>query len=92
MATTINHEFDPLPETSVCAFCRWQVRVVAITENIISNQDQVRAIHFDPRSDQGQIILVILRKFQDQIKIGLLKVKYYKEKIKIKKLILIFCA
>ena len=29
---------------------------------------------------------------QDQIKIGLLKVKYYKEKIKIKKLILIFWA
>ena len=21
------HEFDPLPETSVCAFCRWQVQL-----------------------------------------------------------------
>lgn len=26
-ASEINHEFDPLPETSVCAFCRWQVQL-----------------------------------------------------------------
>ena len=26
-ATDANHEFDPLPETSVCAFCRWQVQL-----------------------------------------------------------------
>ena len=35
-----------------------QVRVVEITYNVILDQDQVLAIHFDLRSDLGQIIFV----------------------------------
>ena len=46
-ASNINHEFDPLPETSVCAFCRWQVQLntdpmripSTITEVICQNPD-----------------------------------------------------
>ena len=41
-------------------------RAVEITYNVILYQDQVQAIYFDLRSDQGQIIFVILRKFKDQ--------------------------
>ena len=36
-----------------------EVRVVAMAKNLISEQDQVQAIYFDLRSDQGQIIFVI---------------------------------
>ena len=34
-------------------------RAVEITYNVILDQDQVQAIYFDLRSDQGQIIFVI---------------------------------
>ena len=41
---------------------RKTTRVVVVTKKLISDQDQVQAIYFDPRSDQGPIIFVILRK------------------------------
>ena len=36
-----------------------ETRDVEITYNVILDQDQVQAIYFDLRSDQGQIIFVI---------------------------------
>ena len=38
---------------------RGNSRAVEITYNVILDQDQVQAIYFDLRSDQGQIIFVI---------------------------------
>ena len=37
-------------------------RAVEITSNLILDQDQVQAIYFDLRSDNGQIIFVIFLK------------------------------
>ena len=45
------------------------IRAVEITYNVILDQDQVQAIYFDLRSDQGQIIFVIFLHIE-KIKIG----------------------
>ena len=43
----------------VCVSFYMAIRAVEITYNVILDQDQVQAIYFDLRSDQGQIIFVI---------------------------------
>ena len=48
---------------------RVSTRAVEITYNVISDQDQVQAIYFDLRSDQGQIIFVIFLPYE-KIKIS----------------------
>ena len=54
-----------------CKASKVAVRVVEITYNVILDQDQVQAIYFDLRSDQGQIIFVIFLPIEKvQIKIS----------------------
>ena len=47
-------------QISLCDHRR-RIGVIAITKNVISDQDHVQAIYFDLRSDQWQTIFVILR-------------------------------